>query len=370
MLRSIWHILVQGLILAWAVSACAADQTFLAGVDISMLPSIEKAGGVFREDGKAADAVQILRDHGCNLYRLRLFVQPASDFNGTYGAVQNLDYIRALAKRIKAAGGEFLLDLHYSDTWADPGKQFKPASWKNLSFDELETKVHDYTAGVLADFAADGDSPDLVQVGNEITTGMVWPDGKVLNGASPERQQLQWQRFARLFNAGAKAVREAQTDAHKIRVMIHIHGGGNAGLPQWFFGKFNQNKVDFDIIGLSFYPAWGGSLDALKRNMAELVKTYDKDIFIAETSYPWRDIQTDQGSDVMQWPQTPAGQKRFLADLIAALHGVPGGHGLGFAWWYPEAIRTPGLFIWRNGGEALFDENGQPLPALDLFHQP
>jgi arabinogalactan endo-1,4-beta-galactosidase len=367
MRRSIWHILVQALILAWAVTACAADPAFLDGVDISMLPSIEKAGGVFREGGKPADAIQILRDHGCNLYRLRLFVQPSSDFNGTYGAVQNLDYIRALAKRIKAAGGEFLLDLHYSDTWADPGKQFEPEAWKKLSFDQLVQKVHDYTSAVLADFAADGDEPDMVQVGNEITGGMIWPRGKV--NVPPDRQAAQWQRFAQLFDAGATAVREASTPDHKIRVMIHIHGGGNTGLPQWFFGKFNQNKVDFDIIGLSFYPAWGGSIDSLKRNMAELVKTYDKDIFIAETSYPWRDIQTDQGNDTMQWPQTPAGQKQFLADLIAALHGVPGGHGLGFAWWYPEAIRTPGLFIWRNGGEALFDESGQPLPALDLFSQ-
>src|SRR5205814_10305657 len=140
---------------------------------------------------------------------------PATDFNSSYGATQDLKYVRALSRRIKSANGKFLLDLHYSDTWADPGKQFKPARWKDLPFDALVKQVHDYTADVLKTLADDGALPDMVQVGNEITGGILWPDGKVLD-AAPEHEAEQWQRFATLLNAGAKAVREAQTDAHPI----------------------------------------------------------------------------------------------------------------------------------------------------------
>jgi arabinogalactan endo-1,4-beta-galactosidase len=125
--------------------------------------------------------------------------------------------------------------------------------------------------------------------------------------------------------------------------------------------------MDYDCIGLSFYPAWGDSLDALKQNMAELIRTQDKDVFVAETSYPWHDASQLGGGGTMNWPCTPAGQKQFLSDLIAVLRAAPGGHGLGFAWWYPEARPTPGLRIWRDGAEGLFDRNGVPLPAMDLF---
>ncbi len=341
----------------------AADGQFIAGTDISMLPAIEKAGGVFRQDDQPADAIKILHDHGCNMFRVRLFVNPNPDFKATGGAVQDLAFVRALAKRIKAAGGPFLLDIHYSDTWADPGKQFTPAAWKDLDFEAMRQKVHDYTADVMKDLAANDVSPDMVQVGNEITSGILWPTGKVLD-APPEKSQLQWERFAQLENAGAKAVREAQTAAHPIRIVIHIHGGGKEGLPKWFFGMFNRNPVDFDVIGLSFYPAWADSIDALKQNMADVIQLCGKDVLIAETSYPWRQMTK---IDAMRWPQTPAGQKQFVQDLTSVIKNAPDHHGLGFVWWYPDAIPVQGLRIWRNGAEALFDEKGNALPALEAF---
>jgi arabinogalactan endo-1,4-beta-galactosidase len=346
-------------------STRAADKTFYSGVDISMLPEIEKAGGVYREEGKATDAIQIFRDHGVNLFRVRLFVKPATDFNSSYGATQDLPYVKALAKRIKSAGGTFLLDFHYSDTWADPGKQFKPAAWKDLDFDALEKQVHDYTASVLKELAADGVLPDMVQVGNEITAGILWPDGKVLD-AAPDVKEKQWQRFARLVNAGCKAVREAQSEAHPIRIVIHIHGGGKPGLPKWFFTTFNQNPVDYDIMAVSAYPAWSDSLDVVKSNLEELVKQFDKDVIVAETSYPWREMDIRDKS-AMKWPATPEGQKQFTQDLAKVVRGLPNGRGIGFIWWYPEAIPTKGLGIWRNGAEGLFDEKGNALPALDAF---
>src|SRR5580700_3192483 len=129
----------------FCAAARAADLPFITGADVSMLPTIEKCGGVFSDGGKRGDAIQILADHGCNLFRVRLFVNPDPDYVKNFGAVQSLDYVRGLAKRIKATGALFLLDIHYSDTWADPGKQYTPADWKGLDFDATQKKVHDYT---------------------------------------------------------------------------------------------------------------------------------------------------------------------------------------------------------------------------------
>jgi arabinogalactan endo-1,4-beta-galactosidase len=352
---------ITGTLFLSTPAARAQDHRPIVGADISMLPEIERAGGVYRQNGKPQDAIQILRDHDCTLFRLRLFVNPETDFNKSYGATQDLPYVRALAKRIKSAGGQLLLDLHYSDTWADPGKQFKPAAWSKLDFDALEKQVHDYTVSVLKDLHDNDISPDMVQVGNEITSGILWPDGKVLD-APKDQEQVQWQRFSRLLNAGTKAVRETDPTA---RIILHIHGGGKPGLPKWFFAKLDQYPVDFDIVGLSFYPAWGDSLDALKQNMKDVVGAYGKDVLIVETSYPWRDLETTDPA--MQWPQTPAGQRQFLHDLVNALDNVPKRHGLGFVWWYPEAIPTHGLQIWRQGHEAIFDDKGSLLPTFDAL---
>ena len=344
------------------------EQVFLAGADISMLPEIEKLGGAFRDgDGQPADAVRVLRDHGCNLFRLRLFVDPTDDFDKSYGATQDLEYVVALARRVKAVNARFMLDLHYSDTWADPGKQFKPAAWKDLEFDALQRQVHDYTAAVLKRLGDEDVMPDMVQVGNEIAGGMLWPDGKVLGAAAGQEDQ-QWQKFARLFNAGARACREAKRpDGKPIRVVLHIHGGGKNGLPRWFFEKFARYQGDFDVIALSFYPAWDDSLDQLKLSMAEVIHLFHKDVLVAETSYPWRTMPEHAAKATMRWPHTPQGQAQFLRDLAVAIRSAPERRGIGFIWWYPEAVPLPGRHVWRGGAEALFDEQGRPLPALGVF---
>ncbi|HWP41529.1 MAG TPA: glycosyl hydrolase 53 family protein, partial [Tepidisphaeraceae bacterium] len=336
------------------------------GADISMLPELEKAGAVYRDrQGKPADAIAIFRDHGFNLFRVRLFVNPSKDFNKSWGATQDLDCVRALARRIKASGAAFLLDLHYSDTWADPGKQHKPAAWKDLDFDALEKQVYDYTASVLADLSSHQAMPDMVQVGNEIAPGMLWPDGKVLN-VPKDQEDAAWRRFARLFDAGARAVRDASTPQHPIRVVLHIHGGGHKGLPMWFFGKFNRYCTNYDVIGLSFYPGPKENFDDLRQSLQELIQTYDKDILIAEVAYPCK--PTDDPPDPnRRWPLTPQGQAQFVGDLMQMLRAAPGGRVIGVAWWYPESIPTAGLGIWKNGAMALFDTTGQPLPAMDQF---
>ena len=264
-----------------SIAAHAADTQFIYGCDVSMLPTIEKTGGVFRDGGKTGDAIQILAAHGCNLFRVRLFVKPDPDFVKNFGAVQDLPYVIALAKRIKATGALFLLDIHYSDTWADPGKQFTPADWKNLGFEDLRQKVHDYTASVLATLRDAGVMPEWVQVGNEITAGMLWPTGAVLD-VPADQQAMHWQRFAELVDAGCKAVREMQTPDHPIKIVIHIHGGGLEKMADYFFTHFKIDPADYDIVGLSFYPAWTDSIDYLKGNLSDAIRETGK------TTWCWR----------------------------------------------------------------------------------
>jgi arabinogalactan endo-1,4-beta-galactosidase len=363
------------MVLASAVLAAEpADKkptTFYAGADISMLPELEKAGAVYRDrDGKPGDALTLFRDHGWNLFRVRLFVDPDPDYAKSHGAIQDLAYVRALAKRIKSAGGQFLLDLHYSDTWADPGKQFKPKAWKDLDFDALEKRTHDYTAEVLKDLIGNGAAPEMVQVGNEIASGILWPDGKVWNPPD-NNEDAAWQRFARLLNAGVRAVREASPADRPIRVMLHIHGGGKPGLAKWFFvEKLGKYPVDFDVVGLSFYPTWDDQFDALKQNLADVATLLKKDVVVAEVSYPWKAIPDVTKKPTLLWPQTPQGQLQFFRDLCDALRATPDSHGIGFIYWYPEAIPIPGRRIWREGGEAIFDDKGNVLPAIELMQKP
>jgi len=360
-------LVAAAILLVCAAARAADDLPFITGADVSMLPTIEQCGGVFSDNGKPGDAIAILARHGCNLFRVRLFVDPDPDYVKNFGAVQSLDYVRALARRIKPTHAIFLLDIHYSDTWADPGKQITPADWKALDFDATEKKVHDYTAQVLRTFQADGTMPDMVQVGNEITAGVLWPQGQVLDVPAGEESR-QWDHFARLISAGCRAVREAQTTAHPIRIMIHIHGGGKEGMAKYFWGKFKLAPDLYDIVGLSFYPAWDDSIDSLKQNLVDAIQLTGKDVILAETSYPWSPLPDKIGLSTLQWPQTPQGQKEYFTDLKAVLRAAPDHHGKGFIYWYPESIPTPRWpNIWRQGFEALFDRSGNALPALLSF---
>ena len=346
---------------AFLAQGASAAEPFYVGADVSMLPELEKAGAVYTDGGAPGDAIAILRRHGINLFRIRLFVDPQHDVTKDWGATQGLANLRALARRVKASGAAFLLDLHYSDTWADPGNQSKPKAWADLHGAALERKVHDYTAGVLATLKADGTLPDLVQVGNEITPGMLWPDGK-LDGKTPAESEAKWTAFARLVKAGASAVRGASTPGYPIRIMVHIDGGDRDGLAKWWFDHFQKQGVDYDLIGLSFYPAASGegAFDHLKANLADAAK-YGKGVMVAEVAYPHA-----PGPDALKaggiWPATPAGQAAALRDVIAAVRALPAGRGV--IYWYPESRPVNGLDVWMGGSYALFDAKGEALPAL------
>ena len=258
-----WIIATVLVVVVGASLHAAQRSEFLTGGDISMLTRIEKLGGVFRDNGKRRDFLEIFKASGGNCFRLRLFATP----NGKNAVINDLPYTLALAKRIKAAGCKLLLNFHYSDTWADPGHQTKPAAWAKLPFDQLEKKVEEYTASVIAKFKLANALPDIVQIGNEITPGMLWPDGK-------NNSKAQWDRLAQLLHAGIRGVQTSAGKARKVQIMIHIASGGNWPKTKWFFDNLIARKVQFDIIGLSYYPWWHGTLDDLKANLRQTAQTY------------------------------------------------------------------------------------------------
>lgn len=352
-----------GMILGYAAAVRA--EPMLAGADVSALLDLEKAGAVYRQDGKPADALVIMRQAGCNLFRVRLFVNPEPDARKAHGATQDLQAVMALAKRIQQTGADWMLDFHYSDTWADPMHQNKPVAWKDLSDAQLEKQLEDYTTSVLRRLHEAKVDPKYVQIGNEITAGMLWPVGKIPDSKDPT-YDAQWTRFTRLLSAASRGVRAAEEPNRTYRIIIHIHGGGRDGVPMWFFKQLAPYKIDHDIIGLSFYPIWNDSLDTLRRNLTEVIQLTGKEVLICETSYPWRPVQ-DKSTEQQTWPLTPDGQSQFSRDLFKALADVPDHKARGAIWWYPESTAQKGLRVYHWGSEALFDETGAPTPGMAAF---
>ena len=361
-------------IVCLAVLAGPARAEFMKGADLSLVQYIQDHGGEYREAGQVKDPLQIFRDHGGNWVRLRLFLSP----NGRRGQVNSLPYTLRLAKRVKQAGFRFLLDLHYSDVWADAGHQVMPAAWTGLSHPQLVDRVFTYTRDTVAAFQKAGGAPDMVAVGNEITDGMLWPDGGPLgqpakgnDNASPATDKAtntaaQWDRLADLLRAGLRGVHAADTSG-TVRTMIHLDKGGNAKVCRWFFDPMLSRGMDFDVIGLSYYPFWHGTLADLQNNLAVLSQACKKDIVVVETAN-----DNDGGPQgKLPCPLTPAGQKAFLDELIRTVAATPDGRGKGVFYWAPEWISGPQWDDphWTSNWEkrALFDHAGNALPGLRAF---
>ncbi|QKG52483.1 arabinogalactan endo-beta-1,4-galactanase [Hymenobacter sp. BRD67] len=297
------------------------------GADISFLPQLEARGMKFSDKGVEKDAIQILKDHHINYIRLRIFNNPAADSGySPHKGFCDLPHTLAMAKRVKQAGLKLLLDFHYSDTWADPQKQFKPLAWRELHGPALAQAVHDYTKEVLLALQAQGTLPDMVQVGNEINHGMLWPDAQVQLSDSLAR----YDTLARLAQAGASAVREVNP---KTLVMLHIALGGQAALSNAWLDRMQAHKVDFDVIGESYYPKWHGTIPDLTANLNQLARRYPQDIVVVEYSERKREVN-------------------------AAVFSVPGGRG-------------KGSFIWEplNTWEAVFDKQGKANDLLPLYDE-
>lgn len=330
-----------------------ASTTFIRGVDASYVTRVEDNGGSYlHRDGSPGDVFEILSANGVNYIRFRIWNNPPE------GYCDEADVL-ALAQRAHQAGLKILLDFHYSDEWADPDTQTKPATWKNLTYTELQQAVHDYTSQVVQALILQGTPPDMVQIGNEIPAGMLWPDGQVW----PEEYNTpaQWANLAGLIQAGIQGVQDAGSSAE---IMIHIDKGGDNAGARWFFDQLFAQGVDFDIIGLSYYATWHGPIETMQANLADLAARYGKPIVLAETAYPWTlgfDDWTDNiiglGSQLLPgYPASVAGQTAFLQAVRQVLEGVPGGLGRGFFYWEGTWIAT-----------AERDRDGSPWENQALF---
>jgi len=326
----------------------ARAQGYAIGADVSFLAKCEQDGIVFKENGQPKDVLLMLREHHYNWVRLRVFVDPSA--NGLK-LPNDLNYTLALAKRAKALGFHLLLDFHYSDKWADPGAQFPPAAWAKLKHKQLVAEVFNYTRDTIAAFAAAGVMPQMVQVGNEITNGMLWPDGKL-----PD-----WANFADLLNAGIQGVEAGRGAQAKPRIMIHIDRGANYELVTWFFDTLIQHHVPFDVMGLSFYPFAHGEVTQLRGTLHDLALRYQHPIIVVETAYHW--IPSDFIGKKSDFPESPEGQKAFLQAVDAAVRAIPKGLGQGVFYWEPAAEH-------ELTGRSFFDDGGNVQPVISAFDQP
>ncbi|MEJ8833706.1 glycoside hydrolase family 53 protein [Enterobacter cloacae] len=382
-----------------AASAFAADAVktrpfnampadFIKGADISTLLEAEQHGAKFyNQNGQQQDAIAILKANGVNYVRLRLWVDPQDASGKTYGGgSNNLENTIALAKRVKAQGLKLLLDFHYSDFWTDPGKQFKPKAWEKMDYPQLKTAIHDYTRDTIARFKQEGVLPDMVQIGNEINGGMLWPEGKSWGQGGGE-----FDRLAGLLNAAIGGLKENLTGGEQVKIMLHLAEGTKNDTFRWWFDEIAKRGVPFDIIGLSMYTYWNGPISALKANMDDISRRYNKDVIVVEAAYGYTLDNCDNAENSFQakeekdggYPGTVQGQYDYIHDLMQSVIDVPDHRGKGIFYWEPTWISVPGTtwatkagmkYIhdeWKEGNarenQALFDCQGKVLPSITVF---
>jgi arabinogalactan endo-1,4-beta-galactosidase len=309
------------------------NTSFAKGADISWLTQMEAAGIKFYNSaGTEQDCILILKNLGMNTIRLRVWVNPTTNWNNTADVV-------AKALRAKNLGLRIMIDFHYSDTWADPGHQTKPAAWTSQDLATLKTSLSAHTTAVLTELKNNGISPEWVQVGNETNDGMLWPDGKA---------STQMNSFAQLVNAGYDAVKAVMPAA---KVIVHVSNGYDNSLFRWMFDGLQMNGAKYDVIGMSLYPTaanWSALNTQCLTNMNDMVTRYGKEVMVVEVG--------------MSWTQATE-SKLFLADLISKTLSVSGNKGLGVLYWEPQAYNN-----WQGYTLGAFDNSGKPSLALSAFN--
>ena len=335
--------LITSALLAMALQASAQETLYMGG-DISLLPTYEEHGANYMDmDGqKITDLLSFLKEQGMNTMRVRLFVDPnnATQSEKGQGVRQDLDYVKALGKRIKEAGLKLMLDFHYSDTWADPPKQWTPKDWLDLTDEQLYTKIYEYTKDCLQQMVQAGATPDFIQTGNEVTYGMLYGKGIIIQDVynASERKtvydeesdtykkcyvnsEANWPRFIKLLQNAGRACREICPDA---KIVIHTERGGQASVLTAFYNKINE--VDYDIVGLSYYPYFHGNIATLNNSLSQLESQFPgKKIMIVETGCPYRDKVGGRDSG---YSLTYEGQQQFTVELITMLKTHPNVNGL------------------------------------------
>ncbi len=341
----------------------AAAQERLLGGDISLLPSYEAAGTVYRTaEGEAVELLPYLKSEGWNCLRVRLFVDPeqAPGDHKDEGVCQDLPYVVGLAQRIKAEGFRLMLDFHYSDTWADPGKQYIPSRWQSTRRKDLPDSLYRYTLHCLRTLAAAGAEPDLIQVGNEITFGMLWPEAKVEPKGGDN-----WPLLIELLEAGTRACREVCPQA---KIIIHTEKAGEWEQTKAYYDRLAG--LDYDAIGLSYYPIWHKAVGVLVATCDSLSERFpEKEVMIVETAgyYSHENDRWAKPDDYAEhYPITPEGQRIFVHELVEELRRHPSVTAL--LWWFPEENAHGNSVTkgWLNRG--LFDNRtGRVLPAMGEF---
>ena len=331
--------------LATMVSA----QRYVGG-DISLLTKYETNGAKYYDlDGKAiTDMLGFFKQQGLNAMRVRLFVDPTK--SGDIAACQDLPYVKALGKRIKDAGFSLMLDFHYSDTWADPGKQWTPDSWKTLNDADLANKLYEYTKDCLTQMVAAGATPDMIQTGNEISYGMLWGTKAAVGSNNTNRcytnsPTANWTRFFNLLKKAGQACREVCPNA---KIILHSERAATTSVLTDYFDRMKSNGIDYDIIGLSYYPFHHGDLATLETALNTIEgKNYGKDIMIVETGYyyAWQPAKKSTANPdgiefdySANYPITPAGQQAFTKALVTLLNKHQQVKGL--YWWWMEACEN------------------------------
>ena len=349
------------------------DVTFTAGSaplairggDVSSLERGQQLGGVYyNASGTKQNALQILKNGGMNYVRLRVWVNPADGFD-------NETQLLAMAKQAYAAYGmPILLDLHYSDTWADPGHQAVPAAWSSDSVSQLYTAVYNYSKQIVADLVAQGTPPAMVQVGNEINAGMLWPDGSTSN----------WSQLAGLLKSGVNGVKAADSAA---KIMLHLSSSDDLATLETWYTHAIDDGVSFDVIGLSYYDYWHGRLDVLQTDLDGLAAKYGKQVAVAETAYPWTLASGDSIAPSFDssseldpgYPASAYGQMANFRDVLSVVQAVPGGLGLGAFYWEPtwtvvagngwDPTNASSQDAWEN--QAMFDYSDKALSVVGDF---
>ena len=314
-----------------------ATSIFSKGADVSWLPQMEATGYKFYDnDGSQKDCLQLLKDRGMNTIRLRVFVNPSNDkTNGHCSPAETV----AIAVRAKQLGMRIMIDFHYSDSWADPGKQTKPAAWASHTFPQLLNDVYNHTFEVLTALKTAGVTPEWVQIGNEIPGGMLWPDGSYTN----------FSQLAQLLNKGYEATKAINSS---IKVVVHIDKGNDNARFRWFFDNARTNNVKYDVIGLSYYPYWINSdytatISDLQNNLNDMVSRYGKEVMVVEVGGDFTLVQNTYD---------------MLAATITAVKNVPNHKGLGVIYWEPEGEKS-----WSGYQLNCWQSNGKPSMALDAF---
>ena len=330
---------------------------FMKGVDLSMLKQVEDNGGLFYDNVNQIDPIQEFNSKGINTVRLKIWHNPLLNYN-------DLESVLEIAERVKNAELDLLLDFHYSDTWADPSNQNKPAAWENLNFETLCDSIEQYSRYVITKLKNQNTLPKYVQIGNETDCGFLWPDGYVCGESNND---IQWNKLRDLFMHAIEGVNTALDFEDSLKIISHVSSGGN-----WFFGNLLEEDIPIDILAISYYPMWHGTLADLNQNINMLATQFGKPVLVVETAYPFTLSWNDNTNNILGletqlldgYEASEEGQFSFLYDLISLVHDNDFGYGI--CYWAPDWISTSQFGSpWEN--QALFDFDGQLLDAVSVF---